>query len=158
MAPVPAYPTSSTPTVSAIQPAALKTVRPVASPGPTAPVVLVVENEDELRIMLAKMLGDTYTVYAASDGLAALDLLAQIPTPDAIILDVMMPRLDGLSVGRTVKADPRLDQVPILYLTAKSGPMDVVAGINAGARHYLTKPFKMPDLLERLSGMVVHPV
>ena len=108
--------------------------------------------------MLGKMLGGTFTVYAAVDGLAALDLLAQIPTPDAIVLDVMMPRLDGLAVGRSIKADPRLDRVPILYLTAKSGPYDIVAGINAGARHYLTKPFKMPELLARLNAMVAHPV
>jgi DNA-binding response OmpR family regulator len=148
MAPVSGYPVS---------PVTSKTVRPVASPGPNAPVVLVVEDEEELRLMLGKMLGGTFTVYAAVDGLAALDLLAQIPTPDAIVLDVMMPRLDGLAVGRSIKADPRLDRVPILYLTAKSGPYDIVAGINAGARHYLTKPFKMQDLLARLEAMVTRP-
>jgi CheY-like chemotaxis protein len=146
MAPVSGYP---------VFPAS-KTARPVASPGPNAPIVLVVEDEEELRVMLGKMLGGTYTVYAAADGLAALDLLAQIPPPDAIVLDVMMPRLDGLAVGRSIKTDPRLDRVPILYLTAKAGPYDVIAGINAGARHYLTKPFKMPDLLARLNTMV-HP-
>ena len=149
MPPVPGYPAS--PVV------AKKVIRPVASPGPKAQVVLVVEDEDELRLMLSKMLGDIYTVYAAADGLAALDLLAQIPAPDAIILDVMMPGLDGLAVGRSIKSDPRLDRVPILYLTAKTGPLDIIAGINAGPRHYLTKPFKMPDLLARLSGMVVPP-
>jgi DNA-binding response OmpR family regulator len=137
-------------------PVVSKTVRPIASPGPTAPVVVIVEDQDELRVMLGRMLGATFTVYAAADGMAALDLLAQIPAPDAIVLDVMMPRLDGLAVGRSIKSDPRLDRVPILYLTAKSGPYDVVAGINAGARHYLTKPFKMPDLLARLNAMV-HP-
>jgi DNA-binding response OmpR family regulator len=146
-------PVSGTPAA----PVALKAIRPVASPGPNAPVVLVVEDEDELRVMLAKMLGATFTVYAASDGLAALDLLAQIPTPDAIVLDVMMPRLDGLAVGKSIKTDPRLERVPILYLTAKTGPYDIVAGINAGARHYLTKPFKMPDLLARLNAMVAKP-
>jgi DNA-binding response OmpR family regulator len=148
MAPVSGYPVS---------PVVPKIIRPVASPGPNAPVVLVVEDEEELRLMLGKMLGGTFTVYAASDGLAALDLLAQIPRPDAIVLDVMMPRLDGLAVGRSIKSDPRLDQVPILYLTAKSGPYDIIAGINAGARHYLTKPFKMPELLARLNAMVAHP-
>ncbi|HEY5240820.1 MAG TPA: response regulator [Polyangiaceae bacterium] len=123
--------------------------------GPSAPVLLVVEDDEAMRTMLARMLGDKYTVFAAADGVAALDLLAQIQTPDAIVLDVMMPRIDGFELARRIKADPKLQRVPILYLTAKAGPLDVIAGINAGARHYLTKPFKMPELLERLGRMVV---
>jgi CheY-like chemotaxis protein len=129
-------------------------VRPAASPGPSAPVVLVVEDDDALRQMLVKLMASKYTVFAASDGLEALDLLAQISAPDAMVLDVMMPRLDGLTLGRTVKADPRLRRVPILYLTAKNGALDVVAGINAGARHYVTKPFGTADLLAHLDDMV----
>jgi CheY-like chemotaxis protein len=131
-------------------------VHPPASAyaGPSAPV-LVVDDEEAMRVMLAKMLGEKYTVFTAADGVAALDLLAQIQTPDAIVLDVMMPRIDGFELARRIKANPKLQRVPILYLTAKTGPLDVIAGINAGARHYITKPFKMPDLLERLGRMVV---
>jgi len=129
-------------------------ILPSASPGTTAPVLLIVEDDEAMRSMLAKMLGDTYTVFVAADGVKALDVLAQIETPDAIVLDVMMPRIDGFELARRIKADPRLQRVPILYLTAKTGALDVIAGINAGARHYLTKPFKMPDLLARLGRMV----
>lgn len=127
---------------------------PCASPGPTAPVVLIVEDDESVRRMLVAILRDTYTVFEASDGQAALDLLARIPAPDAMILDVMMPRVDGFTVGRTLKANPRLKGVPILYLTAKDGVLDVVAGINAGARHYMTKPFLKVELLTRLAAMV----
>jgi DNA-binding response OmpR family regulator len=129
-------------------------LRPAASPGPVAPVVLVVEDDDDLRQMLVTLIGRKYTVFAASDGLAALDLLAQIPVPDAMVLDVMMPRVDGLTLGRKVKEDQRLHRVPILYLTAKNGALDVVAGINAGARHYVTKPFATASLLAHLEEMV----
>jgi DNA-binding response OmpR family regulator len=118
-------------------------------------VVLVVEDDAALRQMLVKLLGGKYTVFAASDGLEALDLLAQISVPDAVVLDVMMPRVDGLTLGRKLKADPRLSCVPILYLTAKNSALDVVAGINAGARHYVTKPFGTADLLAHLDHMVV---
>jgi DNA-binding response OmpR family regulator len=130
--------------------------RAAASPGPTAPVILVVEDDAALRWMLVRMLGTKYTVFVAADGREALDLLAQIPTVDGIVLDVMLPRLDGLVVGRRVKADHRMARVPILYLSAKNGALDIVAGINAGARHYITKPFLMADLLARLDSSVVH--
>jgi putative two-component system response regulator len=130
-------------------------VLPFASPGPTAPVVLVVDDDAAMRTMLGNMLGATYTVHVARDGVAALELLAQLEPPDAILLDVMMPRIDGFELARRIKADPRLQRVPLLYLTAKTGALDVIAGINAGARHYLTKPFKMPDLLARVGRMVV---
>ncbi|HEY3817995.1 MAG TPA: response regulator [Polyangiaceae bacterium] len=129
-------------------------VRPAASASPNAPVLLVVEDDEAVRLMLAKMLGQTYKVFAVADGVAALDLLAQIEAPAAFVLDVMMPQIDGFALAKRIKADPRLQAVPILYLTAKTGPLDVIAGINAGARHYVTKPFKMPDLLARLGRMV----
>jgi DNA-binding response OmpR family regulator len=118
-------------------------------------VILVVEDDAEVRHLLVRALGDKYTVFAAADGLEALDLLAKIPSLDAVVLDVMLPQVDGLTVGRSMKADPRLERVPILYLSAKDRPLEIVAGINAGARHYMTKPFKMPDLLRRIGAMVV---
>jgi CheY-like chemotaxis protein len=65
---------------------------------------------------------------------------------DVVVCDVMMPRMDGYSVARAIKADPKLRSIPIVFLTARTAPMDHVAGIQAGARHYLTKPFKIQDL------------
>ncbi len=123
-------------------------------------MVLVVDDEKEMRLLLVKMLGPKYTVFVASDGQEALDILAQIPRPAAIILDVNMPRVDGLTLSRRLKANPRiktnrpLQMVPILFLTARASLADVVAGINAGARHYMTKPFSMATLLEHVDAMV----
>ena len=66
---------------------------------------------------------------------------------DVIVSDVMMPRLDGFEFARAVKSNPDLCAVPILFLTARGSPTDQVEGIQAGARSYLTKPFKVKDLL-----------
>jgi CheY-like chemotaxis protein len=138
------------------EPKALMPSRPpLASSGAKTHMILVVEDDDTMRAMLSKMLGEKYRVFDAADGIAALDLLARIPTPDAILLDVMMPRVDGFELARRIKADPRLQRVPFLFLTARTGVLDITAGINTGARHYLAKPFKMPDLLARLDRMVV---
>jgi len=123
------------------------------SPAAT-PTRLTVGDANTLEPQRILVLPYSAAVFTAADGVEALDLLAQIEPPDAIVLDVMMPRVDGFELARRIKADPKLHRVPILYLTAKTGALDIIAGINAGARHYLTKPFKLPDLLARLGGMV----
>jgi CheY-like chemotaxis protein len=103
--------------------------------------------------MIAKGLGLTYTVYEAHDGQHALELLQVIAIPAAMVCDVNMPRLDGLSLARQLKKDPQRKAIPIVFLTAKSSPLDVIEGINAGARHYLTKPFKMTELIEKVDAV-----
>jgi CheY-like chemotaxis protein len=128
-------------------------VYPAAKPSPNAPVVLVVDDDRDIRTMLVRALGTTYTVYEAADGEAALGLLAQLPAPDAIVCDVMMPRLDGLSFAKALRKTPGLSKVPILFLTAKQAPLDVIAGINAGARHYVTKPFQVADVVAKVNSM-----
>lgn len=62
----------------------------------------------------------------------------------------MMPRMDGLTLAKQLKGDPRLGHVPVVMLTARTGPRDVIAGINAGARFYVTKPFKTDELLTKV--------
>jgi CheY-like chemotaxis protein len=121
---------------------------------PNAPVVLVVEDDASIRAMTVRALGLTYTVYEADDGLAALDLLAQIPPPACIVSDWMMPRVDGLELAKKVRADKNLKWTPLILLTAKNHPLDVVQGINAGARHYLPKPFKMKELLDKVANVL----
>ena len=121
-------------------------------------MVLVVDDDVDVRLLLVKMLGHKYTVFVASDGLQALDILAQIPNPAAIILDIAMPHVDGLTVSRRIKANRRTQMVPILFLTARAGVGDVIAGINAGARHYMTKPLSRSDLLAHVDALVgAHP-
>jgi DNA-binding response OmpR family regulator len=126
---------------------------PVVSPGGDAPVLLVVDDDPAIRAMLLHALGKTYTIYEAHDGQQAKDILDAIPAPDGIVCDVMMPRLDGVELAKILRKDKILQRVPILFLTAKGGAMDVVAGINAGARHYVTKPFKVADVLAKVASM-----
>lgn len=96
------------------------------------------------------MLSGLGTVHTASDGMDAYALMRSAErAPDLLITDVMMPRMGGLDLVRRMKKDPKLGRVPVIMLTAKDGPRDVVEGINAGVRHYLTKPFKQSDLLSK---------
>lgn len=134
---------------------------PVAAPTPAsvhrdkhARVVMVVEDDESIRAMIVRALGMSYTVYEADDGQTALEILAKISPPDCIISDWMMPRVDGLTLAKQVRADKNLKWTPFLLLTAKNHPLDVVQGINAGARHYLAKPFKMRELLEKVAGVL----
>ena len=126
---------------------------PVTSPKDDAPVLVVVDDDAAIRQMLIHTLGRTYTIYEARDGLEAKEILDAIPTPDGIVCDVMMPRLDGVELAKILRKDKVLQRVPILFLTAKGGAMDVIAGINAGARHYVTKPFKIADVVAKVAAM-----
>lgn len=126
---------------------------PVAIPAPDAPTILVVDDDDDIRAMLVRALGTTYTVYEARDGIEARAVLDRIAAPDAIVTDVMMPRLDGIAFAKLVRQDAGLQRVPILFLTARGSPVDVITGINAGARHYVTKPFKIADVLAKVAAM-----
>jgi CheY-like chemotaxis protein len=123
---------------------------PVASAYSTAPVVLVVEDDALQRASLVSSLGKEYTVYEACDGLAALQALAEMPRPAVIVCDANMPRMDGLTFARAIKSHERTRGIPLLMTTARTRPLDVLAGINAGVRHYLPKPIDMRDLLEKV--------
>ena len=101
--------------------------------------------------MIVHLLGDIADVTAANDGMEALVAIREMPRmPDLIVTDLMMPRLDGLGLLKQVRSDENGKAVPIIILTAKARPTDVVTGINAGARHYLVKPFKREELLEKV--------
>lgn len=100
--------------------------------------------------MLEKLLSQQYEVSVAHDGRQALLLAAKPPRPALLLLDVMMPGLDGLGVAAEVKKNPELKSVPIIFLTAKTGATDVIKGIQSGARHYITKPFKLDEVLAKV--------
>jgi DNA-binding response OmpR family regulator len=127
---------------------------PAMSPGKAAPVIVVAEDDDATRALLVRTLGTKYTVYEARNGQQARELLAVLPTPDLIVSDVMMPGLDGLGLARLTRKDPVLKNVPIILLTAKDHALDVIAGINAGARHYMTKPFKIAELMAKVESII----
>ena len=110
--------------------------------------ILVVEDELDLNhIICNKLTKEGYNVDACFDGQAALDYL-ETASYDGVIMDMMIPKKDGMSVLKTIRAEGI--QVPVLFLTAKSETQDIVRGLDAGASDYLTKPFSVEELLARL--------
>lgn len=113
--------------------------------------LLLAEDEKELsRAVAAVLTHHGYEVDAACDGAAALELLQAQPY-DVIVSDIMMPRLDGIELLRSIRAMG--DTTPILLLTAKAEIDDRVAGLDAGADDYLSKPFSMKELLARVQAL-----
>jgi two-component system response regulator MprA len=114
--------------------------------------ILVVDDEQAVREALERALRlEGYEVDLAGDGREALALISRRP-PDAIILDLMMPRIDGLEVCRRLRSTG--DRTPVLVLTAKDAVADRVAGLDAGADDYVVKPFALEELLARLRALV----
>ena len=123
-----------------------------AAPPPTTTAkkrILVADDDASISRLLERVLGREYDVIVASDGTGALALAGQT-RPQLLILDVMMPGMDGFSLAQKVRLLPDLRSVPIIFLTARDGPLDTIKGIQAGARHYLTKPFKIDDLVTKV--------
>jgi two-component system, OmpR family, response regulator MprA len=114
--------------------------------------VLVVDDEPALRESVARSLRfEGYAVTTAGDGVEALDRLSQV-RPDAVVLDVVMPRLDGIEVCRRMRDGG--DRTPVLILTARDDVPDRVRGLDAGADDYLVKPFAYDELLARLRALL----
>ncbi|GAK51646.1 response regulator receiver modulated diguanylate cyclase [Candidatus Moduliflexus flocculans] len=133
----------------------------------TKPTILIADDIP----MNIKILGDAlkadYSIRFATDGLKALEIARSFPLPDLILLDIMMPGMDGYDVCRTLKEDKETQSIPIIFITAMSQEEDETKGLELGAVDYITKPFSLPivkarikthielkrhrDMLERLS-------
>jgi two-component system, OmpR family, response regulator len=134
------------------------TTKPAARPAPLSrpdgtPVrVLVVDDEPALSELLSMALRyEGWDVRTAGDGLAAVRVARDF-RPDAVVLDMMLPDLDGLEVLRRLRADG--GDVPVLFLTAKDAVEDRVAGLTAGGDDYVTKPFSLEEVVARLRALV----
>jgi two-component system, OmpR family, response regulator MprA len=115
--------------------------------------ILVVDDERAVRESLRRALElEGYEIELAEDGAQALERLESEPEPDAMVLDVLMPRVDGLEVSRTLRRNG--SRLPILMLTARTQVEDRVEGLDAGADDYLTKPFALEELLARVRALL----
>jgi CheY-like chemotaxis protein len=94
-----------------------------------------------------------YRVVTAGDGIEGLERVRS-EAPDLILLDVMMPRMDGLEVARRLKADPATKSIPVVLLSAKAQSTDIQGGVDAGADDYVTKPFDPLELLDKVAALI----
>jgi two-component system, OmpR family, response regulator MprA len=115
--------------------------------------ILVVDDERAVRESLRRALElEGYEIELAEDGTQALQRLEAEPEPDAMVLDILMPGVDGLEVSRTLRR--KGSRLPILMLTARTQVEDRVEGLDAGADDYLTKPFALEELLARVRALL----
>ena len=114
--------------------------------------LLLAEDEEDLsRALVAVLKHNNYSVDAVYDGAEALDYIENGDNYDGVILDIMMPKMDGITVLKTIRSHG--NSVPVLMLTAKAEIDDRVEGLDSGADDYLTKPFSMKELLARIRAM-----
>lgn len=109
--------------------------------------ILIIDDEEMILSMMEKCLGEEFSVYAAENAKKALELLNVIP--DIILLDINMPEMDGLELCQLIRGHI---SCPIIFLTARVTERDVIKGLSVGGDDYITKPFRMDELLARISA------
>ncbi|HSJ25444.1 MAG TPA: diguanylate cyclase [Longimicrobiales bacterium] len=116
-------------------------------------ILVVDDNQDNIEIIATRLRFRGYEILEASDGSQALALVEE-QAPDLILLDVMLPDIDGYEISRRIKGSADLPFIPIILVTARDSTQDKVAGLDAGADDYLTKPINFPELEARVRSML----
>src|SRR5919204_6337403 len=111
--------------------------------------MIVDDNPTNLEVLRVRLGAQGYEIITAVDGEEALDRVREFE-PDLVLLDVMMPKLDGISVVKQLKQDIRLRFTPVILVTAKSDTRDVINGLEAGGDDYLTKPYEQGGFVARV--------
>lgn len=116
--------------------------------------ILVIDDDPEMRTLIKKhLVAGGYEVTTATQGLDALVQLEKLK-PDLILCDVSMPELDGFEFVAAIKKLDETRRVPIIFITANSDPTSMIKGINLGARYYVTKPFEIDDILNKIKRVL----
>jgi DNA-binding response OmpR family regulator len=116
-------------------------------------IVIVEDETDILELVRFNLEREGFCVLPATDGEAGLAIIRE-ETPDLVILDLMLPGLDGIEVCRLLKAHPATEPIPIVMVTAKTDESDVVLGLSVGADDYVTKPFSSKELVARVRAVL----
>lgn len=120
----------------------------------TKETILIIEDEQDIReLLIYNLQAGGYNTLDSGDGKAGLEI-ARLKLPDLILLDLMLPGLDGLSVCRELERDPNTSSIPIIMLTAKGEEIDRVVGLELGADDYMVKPFSIRELLLRIGKVL----
>jgi DNA-binding response OmpR family regulator len=118
--------------------------------------ILIAEDERDIRDLITFTLGFAgFEVVAASNGEEAVNLARQ-EIPDLILMDVRMPRMTGYEACAIMKADAKLKDIPVIFLSAKGQDSEIQTGLQAGAADYLLKPFAPDQLTERIQTVLAH--
>lgn len=120
----------------------------------TKPQILIVDDTPTNIQVLAEALRADYRVRVAGSGKAAFEIIEKLGAPDLILLDVMMPVMDGYEVCRRLKQNPETQHVPVIFVTAKSEAVDEEYGLNLGAVDYIAKPFYLPIVSARVRNHI----
>lgn len=123
------------------------------SKGPKQKVLIVDDEPDTIELIEFNLKNAGYDIVSAADGAEALRK-ARSTAPDLIILDLMLPEIDGLHVCKLLQADPATAKIPIIMLTAKAAEVDRILGLELGARDYITKPFSPRELILRIRNLL----
>lgn len=112
-------------------------------------LILIVDDQPNNLKVLSSVLSDKYSLSVAESGIRALSILEKM-TPDLILLDIMMPEMDGYEVCQRLKKDEKLKDIPVIFLTARTDIEDIIKGFEVGAVDYITKPFNFQELQVRV--------
>ena len=115
--------------------------------------IVVADDDEDILASIKETLDNVYTVFTALDGREAVEIVKKIK-PDLVILDVLMPDMDGFEACRMIKKDKLLTHIPVIFLTAKNQVEDTERGFQSGADSYMVKPFSPLKLLEKIGGMI----
>ena len=128
-------------------------IRPRTIQAPLAKIVVIDDESDLLDLVAYNLTRAGYAAYKASNGEAGLHLIRTIK-PDLVVLDIMMPGMDGVEVCKAIRRDEQTARLPVLMLTAKQGEDSEVLGLDAGADDYITKPVSPRLLLSRMQALL----
>lgn len=124
-----------------------------AIPHSNLPIVLIIEDNDDVRRYIREKLENEYAILEAADGESGIEMAIE-HIPDLVVSDVMMPKKDGYEVCQTLKNDQRTSHIPVILLTAKGGEQAKLAGLETGADAYVLKPFRQQELLVRVRKLI----
>lgn len=116
--------------------------------------ILVVDDSPNIRRLLAHNLGKKFTVLTAGDGQAALDILKNGNGINLLVVDIAMPGIDGFALTERIKENPACSTIPLIMLTAKDTSEDREKGLKLGAVEYITKPFNLEELGEKIEAIL----
>jgi len=114
--------------------------------------ILIVDDEPNIRLLLTRMLSNDYTILEATDGQEAIDLARDLK-PDLILMDLLMPRMDGYTACSVIKTDPTTRGIPVVMLTAVGFELNKQLAERVGANGYITKPFALSDIIKTISPL-----